>query len=148
MPNKMYLFDIFTQTHRRKKDGFSENTDEGCGVLRHNINLPSIVCTIRHILWLTRASLVSQTVKNLPAMWETWVRSLSWEDPRPGGGHGNSLQYSCLENPRGQRSLTSYSPWRHKESDMTEWLSIAQHSTWLTNYTLEIRRADHEVGKG
>ena len=50
MPNKMYLFDIFTQTHRRKKDGFSENTDEGCGVLRHNINLPSIVCTIRHIL--------------------------------------------------------------------------------------------------
>ena len=29
----------------------------------------------------TRASLVSQTVKNLPAMWETWVRSLGWEDP-------------------------------------------------------------------
>ena len=27
------------------------------------------------------ASLVAQTVKNLPAMWETWVRSLSWEDP-------------------------------------------------------------------
>ena len=28
-----------------------------------------------------RASLVTQTVKNLPAMWETWVRSLGWEDP-------------------------------------------------------------------
>ena len=27
------------------------------------------------------ASLVAQLVKNLPAMWETWVRSLSWEDP-------------------------------------------------------------------
>ena len=27
------------------------------------------------------ASLVAQTVKNLPAMWETWVRSLGWEDP-------------------------------------------------------------------
>ena len=27
------------------------------------------------------ASLVVQTVKNLPAMWETWVRSLGWEDP-------------------------------------------------------------------
>ena len=26
-------------------------------------------------------SLVSQLVKNLPAMWETWVRSLGWEDP-------------------------------------------------------------------
>ena len=29
----------------------------------------------------------------------------------PGGGHGNSLWYSCLENPYGQRSLASYSPW-------------------------------------
>ena len=27
------------------------------------------------------ASLVAQLVKNLPAMWETWVQSLSWEDP-------------------------------------------------------------------
>ena len=27
------------------------------------------------------ASLVAQVVKNLPAMWETWVRSLGWEDP-------------------------------------------------------------------
>ena len=27
------------------------------------------------------ASLVAQVVKNLPAMWETWVRSLKWEDP-------------------------------------------------------------------
>ena len=28
-----------------------------------------------------RASLVIQTVENLPAIWETWVRSLGWEDP-------------------------------------------------------------------
>ena len=41
----------------------------------------------------------------------------------PGGGHGNPLQYSCLENPHGQRSLAGYSPWGHKESDMTEQLS-------------------------
>ena len=27
------------------------------------------------------ASLVTQTVKDLPALWETWVRSLGWEDP-------------------------------------------------------------------
>ena len=26
-------------------------------------------------------SLVAQLVKNLPAMWETWVQSLGWEDP-------------------------------------------------------------------
>ena len=29
----------------------------------------------------------------------------------PGGGQGNPLQYSCLENPHGQRSLVGYSPW-------------------------------------
>ena len=33
-------------------------------------------------------------IKRLPAMWETWVRSLGWEE-----GNGNPLQYSCLENP-------------------------------------------------
>ena len=38
----------------------------------------------------------------------------------PGGGHGNPLQYSYLENPRGQRSLAGYSPWGRKEADMTE----------------------------
>ena len=31
--------------------------------------------------YYTLASLVAQMVKNLPAMWETWVRSLGWEDP-------------------------------------------------------------------
>ena len=30
---------------------------------------------------LNRASLVAQRLKRLPAMWETWVRSLGWEDP-------------------------------------------------------------------
>ena len=43
----------------------------------------------------------------------------------PGGGHGNPLQYSCLENPQGQRSLVGYSPWGHKESDMTEQLTFS-----------------------
>jgi len=45
----------------------------------------------------------------------------------PGGGYGNSLQYSCPENPHGQRSLAGYSPWGHKESDTAERLSTAQH---------------------
>ena len=38
----------------------------------------------------------------------------------PGVGYGNPLQYSCLENPHGQRSLVGYSPWSYKESDTTE----------------------------
>ena len=40
----------------------------------------------------------------------------------PGGGHGNPLQYSCLENPHGWRSLVGYCTWGGEESDMTEQL--------------------------
>ena len=63
------------------------------------------------------SSLVVQLIKNLPAMQETWVRSLGWEDPLE---KGNPLQYSGLENPHGQRSLADYIPWGCKESDTTE----------------------------
>ena len=40
----------------------------------------------------------------------------------PGGGHGNPLQYSCLENST-DRSSAGYSPWGRKEVDTTERLS-------------------------
>ena len=56
----------------------------------------------------------------------------------PGGGHGNPLQYSCLENPHGQRSclenphgqrsLAGYRPSSCKESDTTERLSTQWQS--------------------
>ena len=55
------------------------------------------------------ASLVAQMVKNLPAMWET-QGSIPGLGRSPGGGNGNPFQYSCLENPHGQRSLAGYSP--------------------------------------
>ena len=45
----------------------------------------------------------------------------------PGGGHGNPVQYSCLENPHGQRRLEGYSSWSHKELDTKEELGTAQH---------------------
>ena len=40
-----------------------------------------------------------------------------------GGGHGNPIQYSWLENPHGRRCLAGYSPWGRTESD------TAKHST-------------------
>ena len=61
----------------------------------------------------------------------------------PGGGHGNLLQYSCLENLQGQRSLAGYSSWHLKESDMAEWLSTAHRKTcnvmktWLSSTSTE-----------
>ena len=47
------------------------------------------------------------------------VGSLGQEEP-PGGGNGNPLQYSCLENFHGQSSLAGYSPWGCEELDVTE----------------------------
>ena len=49
----------------------------------------------------------------------------------PGEGNGNPLQYSCLENPQGLRSLVGYSPWRHKEPDTTERLHLMCYSNSL-----------------
>ena len=54
------------------------------------------------------ASLVAALVKNLPAMRETWVRSLSWEDSLEKGKTTHS------------RILAWRSPWGCKESDTTE----------------------------
>ena len=64
-------------------------------------------------------------VKKLPAMQETWVQSLGWEDPFE-EGHGNPLQYSCLENLT--VGLVGYSPWGGKELDMTNSFSFHQLS--------------------
>ena len=49
----------------------------------------------------------------------------------PGEVNGYPLQYVCLENPCGQKSLANYSPWGRKESDMTERLSPARKITGL-----------------
>ena len=80
------------------------------------------------------ASLVAQLVKNLPEMWETWIQYLGWKDS-PGGGHGSSLQYSCLENPHGQRSLAGYSLWGRKESDTTEHSTACDKPTAKHHHT-------------
>ena len=58
------------------------------------------------------SALLAQTVKNPPAMWETGFNP--WVGKTPWRGHGNSLQYSCMGNPYGQRSLANYSPWGHR----------------------------------
>ena len=67
-------------------------------------------------LW---ASLVSQLVKNPPAMLETWVQSLGWEDHLEKG----TAPAFWPGEFHGQRSLADCSPWGRTESEMTEKLS-------------------------
>ena len=68
------------------------------------------------------ASQIALVVKNPPAnAGDVGVEgSIPGLGRSPGGRHGNPLQCSCLENPHRQRNLAGYSPWGHKESDMTE----------------------------
>ena len=73
------------------------------------------------ICW--QASLVAQTVKNLPTIQETWVQSLGWEKKM-----ATSIPWRREWQPtpvmpgesHGQGSLVGYNPWGRKESDMTE----------------------------
>ena len=64
-----------------------------------------------------------QVVKNLPAMQETWVQSLGWEDPL------EKVMATHSSIPAGefhrQRSQAGYSPWGLKASDMAERLALS-----------------------
>ena len=81
------------------------------------------VCLHQKYSWL---SLVAQLVKNPPAMWETWVRSLGWEDPLEKGKapHSRSGEFHGLCSPGGC-----------KESDMTERLSLSTSSSLNQKFT-------------
>ena len=57
--------------------------------------------------------------------------------------NGCPLQYAWLENPHGQRSLAGYSPWGHKESDMTECLHT--HKPQLRSILQKIRPLPFQV---
>ena len=61
---------------------------------------------------------MAQRLKCLPAVRETWVRSLGWEDPleKEMATHSSILAWEI----HGRRSLVAYSPWGPKELDMTE----------------------------
>ena len=76
-----------------------------------------------------RASLVTQLVKNPPAMPETWVRSLGGEDPLEKGAatHSSILDWRI---PRTEEPGGLYTPWGHKELDMTERLMQDFYSIW------------------
>ena len=69
------------------------------------------------------ASLVAQLVKNLPAMLETWFDPCLERSSKEGNSY--PLHCSCLENSM-DRGACRYSPRGHKESDMTERLSLHQ----------------------
>ena len=82
--------------------------------------LTQLVLDSDFLLSSLRKSTVVLVVKNPPASAGD-IRdtgSIPGLGRSPGDVIGNPLQYSCLENPHGQRSLVGYSPWGHNELDM------------------------------
>ena len=77
-----------------------------------------MISKIKGDLSFSKASLVAQMVKHLPARQESQVQFLGWEDP-----WRREWQPAPVFLPgkfHGQRSLAGYSPWGCKESDMTK----------------------------
>ena len=66
---------------------------------------------------------MAQTLKNPPAMQETWVQHMGWEDALEKGMATNPTPVFWPGEFHGQRSLAGYSPWSHKELYMTEGLT-------------------------
>ena len=93
------------------------------------------------------ASLVAQMVKNLPAMQETWVQSLGWEDPLEKGmaTHCSILAWRI---PWTEEPGRLYSLWGHKESDRTEQLTLLDYLVMLSRYHTEdalVEMSAHQV---
>ena len=77
------------------------------------VKVTQLCLTLCYPMDYTGVALVAQLVKNPPAMQETWVQSLGWED---------HLEKERLPTPvfwPGEFH-EPYGPWGHKESDMTE----------------------------
>jgi len=74
--------------------------------------MSKILCT-----FVLSTSLVAQMAKDPPAVWETWVWSLGWEDPLEKGTVTHSSILPCRVPWTG--SLAGYSLWGHIESDTT-----------------------------
>ena len=75
------------------------------------------------------------------------VGSIPGSGRSPGGGNGNLLQYSCLENSMDKRSLMDYSPWGHKESDIHN-LATGQQQIYNIYYNILYMLAYGNLGEG
>ena len=111
-----YLAFLYSNNNRSKR----ENNE----TIPSNITSKRVKYLIIKVPKEAKASVVAQTVKNLPAMWETQVQSLGWEDP---------LEWRWKSTPvflpgesHGQRSLAGHGPWGRK----------AGHN-WAINTTIQ-----------
>ena len=80
---------------------------------------------------------VAQTVQNPLSRQETWVGKITGLGRSPGGGHGNPLQYSWLENPidKGAWRATVHGVAKSNYSVTTEQLLTTQHKIYIVQFS-------------
>ena len=73
---------------------------------------------------------------------DPWVGNITWiREWQP-------LQYSCLKNFIDKRSLVGQSPWGHKESDTTEWLTLSLHPLEMLKHDLWCKGHQEQLNVG
>ena len=109
---------------KSKEVNIYESVQNSAWYIKRAVEVLTIIMTSSASKFLTLnmelfgTSLVTETVKNLPVMWETPVRSLGQEDPLEEGmaAHSSTLAWRIPQT----EEPGSHGPWGHKESDMTE----------------------------
>ena len=114
---KIHHVEQLITIYNKKMLNFSNNWETQIAEIMKQDFIPIREGKYSNICLLRVRELVAQIVKNQPV---GDLGSIPGLGRSPGGGHGNPLQYSCLENLHGQRSLVGYSPWGHKQLNMTE----------------------------
>ena len=108
-----------------------------------------------YFIFLNITSLIAQLVKNPPSMLETWFQSVGWEDPLEKGKFTHSSILAC-RMPwtvqfswwwTGRPGAQLYSPWGHKETNMTERLSLSINISVLISDMVNIIGYTHTQSK-
>ena len=95
---------------------------------RTELDMTEVTQQQQHVVWASRvAQMVKDSAHNAGNLC-----SIAGLGRSPEGRHGNPLQYSCLENPHGQRSLVGYSPWGHRVGHNWATKHSTAHSVWFS----------------
>ena len=104
---------------------------------------PTQATTVHEVASLCQTGFPCGSAGKKPACNSGDLGSIPESRRSPGGGHGNQLQHSCLENPKDREdSPMGYSPWIHTESDMTE---VTSPSTALGTQDRAVNTSDQNT---
>ena len=125
-PRLLHCRQILYHLNHQRINGQSWNLESIWSLAGWSYDI-DILEVIRYMIPLPQATFLGGSDGKESACNVGELGSICGLERSPGGGHGNPLQYSCLENPQGQRSRVSYIPWGCKELFTSEQLNTKGH---------------------